>query len=57
MAITFFNNKQCENRIAKVAKGDRQKIANWLQWECSCFQTFLCLDTHDVYAAGEQEKS
>lgn len=33
------------------------KTLNRLQWECRFFQTFLCMDSTDVYAEEEAEKS
>ncbi len=33
------------------------KILNRLQWECPGFHTFLCMDSLDIYAEEEVEKS
>jgi amino acid adenylation domain-containing protein len=30
---------------------------NRLQWECECFESFICVDSADVYAEAEVEKS
>ncbi|MCP5046160.1 MAG: AMP-binding protein, partial [bacterium] len=31
------------------------KVLNQLQWECSCFHTFLCMDRFDIYEDEEKE--
>ncbi|MGD2086832.1 MAG: amino acid adenylation domain-containing protein [Candidatus Aminicenantes bacterium] len=33
------------------------KTLNRLQWECTCFNTYLCLDTRDIRGEQEREKN
>ncbi|MCP4148521.1 MAG: AMP-binding protein [bacterium] len=32
------------------------RTLNRLQWECDSFETFLCMDSWDIYAVDEEEK-
>jgi cyclopropane fatty-acyl-phospholipid synthase-like methyltransferase len=56
-----------EERIKNIIDDSRIKILlsqkrfirtlNRLQWECKSFHTYLCLDTADIFAEQEREKS
>ncbi|MCU0288064.1 MAG: AMP-binding protein, partial [Acidobacteria bacterium] len=56
-----------ESRIKRIINDGQIKIIvaqkkyikqlNRLQWECSCFHTFLCPDSRDIYREQETEKS
>ncbi|UCH93753.1 MAG: amino acid adenylation domain-containing protein [Candidatus Aminicenantes bacterium] len=39
-----------------IAQKNKIKTLNRLQWECPSFETFLCLDSHDIYSEEEVEK-
>jgi amino acid adenylation domain-containing protein len=48
-----------DDTACEIVISERKYInrLNRLQWDCPAFHTFLCMDSHDVYAEEEVEKS